>query len=66
MEYVEAGRAESPKLGLGTWQNTGTECAETVEAALEEGYRHVDTAQMYDNERQVGNGIANADVDREE
>jgi len=65
MEYVEAGEARIPKLGLGTWQNTGPQCAETVETALEEGYRHVDTAQMYDNERQVGNGIANADVDRE-
>jgi len=65
-EYVEAGEARIPKLGLDTWQNTGPECAETVEAALEEGYRHVDTAQMYDNERQVGNGIADDDVDREE
>jgi 2,5-diketo-D-gluconate reductase B len=66
VEYVEAGAARIPKLGLGTWQNTGPECAETVETALELGYRHVDTAQVYDNEAQVGQGIARADVDREE
>ncbi|GAB3027321.1 aldo/keto reductase [Natronobiforma cellulositropha] len=54
-------------LGLGTWQNTDPEeCAETVRAALEMGYRHVDTAQGYDNEAAVGEGIARADVDREE
>jgi diketogulonate reductase-like aldo/keto reductase len=63
---VEAGGAQIPALGLGTWQNTGPQCAETVETALELGYRHVDTAQMYDNEEQVGRGIAAADVDRED
>jgi diketogulonate reductase-like aldo/keto reductase len=66
MEYVEAGGAQIPKLGLGTWQNTGPACAETVRTALDLGYRHVDTAQAYDNERQVGAGVAAADVDREE
>ena len=66
MDYVEAGDAEIPELGLGTWQNTGPSCAETVETALELGYRHVDTAQMYGNEAQVGEGIAAADVDRDE
>jgi diketogulonate reductase-like aldo/keto reductase len=65
MEHVEAGGARIPKLGLGTWQNTGPGCAETVRTALEVGYRHVDTAQIYDNEREVGDGIAAADVDRE-
>ncbi|AEH35522.1 aldo/keto reductase [Halopiger xanaduensis] len=55
-----------PMLGLGTWQNTGDQCAESVRTALEMGYRHVDTAQGYDNEAAVGEGIAQADVDREE
>ncbi|MFW5924115.1 MAG: aldo/keto reductase [archaeon] len=56
-----------PTLGLGTWQNTDREtCATTVEMALEMGYRHVDTAQGYDNERYVGEGIAAAAVDRED
>jgi diketogulonate reductase-like aldo/keto reductase len=65
MEYVEAGGARIPKLGVGTWQNTGPGCADTVRTALERGYRHVDTAQVYDNERFVGEGIAAAEVDRD-
>ncbi|GAB3683339.1 aldo/keto reductase [Salinarchaeum chitinilyticum] len=66
MDTVTAGDAEIPALGLGTWQNTGPGCAETVETALELGYRHVDTAQMYDNEAQVGEGIARSNVDRDD
>jgi 2,5-diketo-D-gluconate reductase B len=54
-----------PMLGLGTWQNTD-HCAESVRTALEMGYRHVDTAQAYGNEAAVGEGIASADVPREE
>jgi diketogulonate reductase-like aldo/keto reductase len=64
-EYVEANGARIPSVGLGTWQLTGTACYETVSTALELGYRHVDTAQLYDNEREVGRAIADADVDRE-
>nr|WP_321111800.1 aldo/keto reductase [Halorussus salinisoli] len=56
-----------PRLGLGTWENTdGETCAESVRQALETGYRHIDTAQAYDNEEYVGEGIASADVDRDE
>ncbi|WP_222918861.1 aldo/keto reductase [Natrinema sp. SYSU A 869] len=56
-----------PMLGLGTWQNDDAEqCAESVRTALETGYRHIDTAQAYDNEAAVGEGIAQADVDRED
>ncbi|MFB6111596.1 MAG: aldo/keto reductase [Halobacteriaceae archaeon] len=56
-----------PRLGLGTSGNTDPdECARTVASALEMGYRHVDTAQMYDNESYVGDGIERADVPREE
>jgi 2,5-diketo-D-gluconate reductase B len=55
-----------PRVGIGTWQNTDPDaCANAVETALEMGYRHVDTAIAYDNERAVGEGIANADVPRE-
>ena len=54
-------------LGLGTWENTDPDqCAESVRTALEMGYRHVDTAQAYRNEDAVGEGIARADVDRED
>jgi len=54
-------------LGLGTsGLDDPAECRDTVTAALEAGYRHVDTAQMYDNETAVGEGIAAAAVDRDE
>ncbi len=55
-----------PSLGLGTWRLTGAECTRAVERALVLGYRHIDTAQIYGNEEQVGQGIQNAGVDREE
>ena len=56
-----------PMLGLGTWENEDPDaCAESVETALEMGYRHIDTAQIYGNEESVGEGLAAADVDREE
>ncbi|WP_255150495.1 aldo/keto reductase [Halorarius halobius] len=56
-----------PRLGLGTWQNTEFEqCRDSVRTALEMGYRHVDTAELYDNEEPVGAGIEAADVPREE
>ncbi|MFB6177739.1 MAG: aldo/keto reductase [Halobaculum sp.] len=58
---------EMPMLGLGTWENDDPEqCTESVANALEMGYRHVDTAQVYGNEAAVGAGIEQADVDREE
>jgi diketogulonate reductase-like aldo/keto reductase len=56
-----------PGFGLGTWQNDDPDaCAESVRTALETGYRHVDTAQIYRNEDAVGRGLAAADVDRED
>ena len=56
-----------PVFGLGTWENEDPEqCAESVRTALEMGYRHIDTAQAYDNEDAVGDGIAAADVPRED
>jgi diketogulonate reductase-like aldo/keto reductase len=63
------GNADSaiPRLGLGTWQNTAFEqCRESVRTALEIGYRHVDTAELYENEPAVGAGVAAADVDRDD
>lgn len=55
-----------PALGLGTWQLTGRSCREGVAHALELGYRHIDTAQIYSNEEEVGQGIDDSGVDREE
>ena len=63
---VEAGGAAIPKLGLGTWQLRGRDCTEIVERALELGYRHVDTAEYYDNHRAVGAGLDRADIDRDD
>ena len=58
---------EIPNLGLGTWQNTEPEeCSNAVKTALEMGYEHIDTAQIYENEESVGKGLAEADVDRED
>ena len=53
-----------PALGLGTWQLTGDACRDAVTHALEIGYRHIDTAQAYGNEEQVGRAIDEATVSR--
>jgi 2,5-diketo-D-gluconate reductase B len=55
-----------PALGLGTWLLTGADCVEGVRDALELGYRHVDTARAYGNEREVGEGLRASGVPREE
>jgi len=66
MPTVAAGSAEIPALGFGTFQLSGEDCTRAVRAALEAGYRHVDTAEYYDNERAVGRALSAAPVDREE
>jgi 2,5-diketo-D-gluconate reductase B len=55
---------EIPRLGIGTWLVTGRDATEAVRDALEIGYRHVDTARAYENEAEVGQGIADSGVDR--
>ncbi len=57
---VEAKGFSIPLVGLGTWALRGRECARLVEQAIRIGYRHIDTAQMYDNEREVGEGVRNS------
>jgi len=54
---VEAKDFAIPIVGLGTWALRGRDCARLVEQAIRIGYRHIDTAQMYDNEREVGEGV---------
>lgn len=66
MHIVEANRAKIPAIGLGTWELRGRTCARVVEQALRLGYRHIDTAQMYDNERDVGDGLRASGVPRNE
>ncbi|MDD2876696.1 MAG: aldo/keto reductase [Acidiphilium sp.] len=53
-----------PKLGLGTWKMLGAECEASVARAITLGYRHIDTAAMYDNEDAVGAGIAASGLPR--
>ena len=65
MIYVNVQQEKVPALGYGTWQLTGDACVEGVADALAIGYRHIDTAQIYDNEAQVGEGMRRADVERD-
>lgn len=60
-----AGQANIPVLGLGTWQSTGQDCIDVVSQALKMGYEHIDTAQAYDNEVEVGQGIKQSGVARD-
>src|SRR5215216_2239779 len=55
-----------PLVGLGTWQMTGARCQAAVRAALDVGYRHIDTATMYGNEREVGRAVRDSGVPREQ
>jgi 2,5-diketo-D-gluconate reductase B len=61
---IEANGAKIPLVGLGTWELRGRPCARVVEQALRLGYRHIDTAEMYDNEREVGEGVHASGVKR--
>lgn len=58
--------AKIPKLGFGTWELKGDTARDRVKDALKIGYRHIDTAQAYDNEEHVGAGIAESGVPRED
>ena len=57
---------EVPKLGLGTWFIADDKVADAVKEAVKIGYRHIDTAQAYQNERGVGEGVRNAGIKRED
>lgn len=66
LPHVRAHGARIPSLGLGTWQVTGRAAQEIVERALELGYRHLDTAQAYGNEGEIGRALERSGVDRDE
>ena len=66
MRYVTAKGAKVPVLGLGTWAVFGATGRRTMEEALSLGYRHIDTAQMYGNEAEVGAAIRSSGIDRSE
>jgi 2,5-diketo-D-gluconate reductase B len=66
MHFIQANGAKIPAIGLGTWELRGRTCARLVEQALRLGYRHIDTAQMYENEREVGEGLRASGVRRDD
>jgi diketogulonate reductase-like aldo/keto reductase len=63
---LDIGTARIPLVGLGTWDLRGRTCLQVVEQALRLGYRHVDTAEMYDNEREVGEGLRASGIKRDD
>jgi 2,5-diketo-D-gluconate reductase B len=66
MLFVEANGARIPAIGLGTWELRGRTCTRLVEQAVRLGYRHIDTAQIYENEREVGEGLRASGVRRDD
>ena len=66
MHKVEAHGAKIPAIGFGTWTLKGEQASSLVEHALGVGYRHIDTAAMYDNEEAVGKGLRASAVPRNE
>ncbi len=65
-ERAPANGANIPLLGLGTWDVRAEVCTRIVRQAITLGYRHIDTAQAYENEREVGEGIRNSAIPREQ
>ena len=64
--YLTIAGTKIPVIGFGTWNILGKSCTESVRSAIELGYRHIDTAQMYNNEMNVGIGVKESGVNREE
>jgi 2,5-diketo-D-gluconate reductase B len=66
MPFVEANGARIPTVGLGTMTLKGDVCVTAVSTALKQGYRHLDTAERYGNETEVGEGLRASGIDRNE
>jgi diketogulonate reductase-like aldo/keto reductase len=65
--YTLTGGIEIPKIGFGTWQvPEGPEAYDSVRAALDAGYRHIDTARAYGNEASVGRAVRDSGIDRDD
>ena len=66
MEYITMRNGTKvPMLGLGCYKSEEQEGVEAVKSAIEIGYRHIDTANFYENEKYVGRGIRESGIDRE-
>jgi len=66
MEFVEAHGARIPQIGLGTMTLKGDVCVQAVKTALQLGYRHLDTAAYYENEKENGEGLRGSGIKRED
>lgn len=64
--YTLSNNVKIPKIGLGTWFIPDDKVADAIREAVKIGYRHIDTAQAYQNERGVGEGVRNCGIAREE
>ena len=66
MQFVEAHGARIPQIGFGTMTLKGDICVQAVKTALQVGYRHLDTAWFYGNEKEVGEGMRQSGMKRED
>lgn len=66
MKYIHLGMTAVPAIGLGTYKLLGSKAIDIISNAIGAGYRHIDTAQLYDNEREVGQAIQISGVPRNE
>ena len=66
MQAIDLQGYKMPVLGLGTWMLQGSACVGSVQIALDAGYRHIDTAQFYKNEADVGQAVKESGIDRED
>lgn len=65
MKYFKLSNGvEIPALGFGTWKIKGEDCYIAVKEAIKQGYRHIDTAWIYRNEKEVGRAIKDSGIDR--
>ena len=65
MEYLTLNNGvQMPLVGFGTFMLSGETCTKSVAAAIESGYRMIDTAEAYGNEKEVGEGIRRSGIDR--
>lgn len=66
MQFKNIQGIDVPEIGLGTYKLHDRECEQVVRTALDVGYRHIDTAQMYKNEREIGEALRVSNVPRED
>ncbi len=66
MNYFKLNNQKIPSIGIGTWRLDDNTCTNSVKIALDKGYRHIDTADIYGNHTAVGKALKETNVDRED